>query len=66
MRPALNNHTKIDIHESGLNLVDGDGWQQEVLNLKVRLENEIHYSQELKASLAERDLKIAGLEQTLK
>ena len=67
MRPASNNKTEIEIHESGLDLAEGDVrlQQHEALVLKTRLENEINFSQKLITSLAERDRKIADLEQTL-
>ena len=67
MRPASNNKTEIEIHEPGLDLAEGDVrlQQHEALILKTRLENEIDFSQKLKASLEERDRKIAELEQTL-
>jgi len=67
MRPASNNKTETEIHESGLDLAEGDVrlQQDEALIFKIRLENEIVFSQKLKASLAERDRKIAELEQTL-
>jgi hypothetical protein len=68
MRPASNNNTEIEIHDSCLDLADGDGRlrQHEALILKTRLENEINVSKKLKASLAERDRKIVELERTLK
>ncbi len=67
MRPASNNKTEIETHESGLDLAEGDVrlQQHEASIFKTRLENEVNFSQKLKASLAERDRKIAELEQTL-
>ena len=66
MRPASNNQPEIEIPGAGPGRAEGNVrvQQHEAMDFKKLLESEIIYSQKLKASLAERDRKIAELEET--